>query len=553
MTYNIHKRFLTVCIAIFTAGFFCSAAESLSNISFEDAGDEGALHWKNTGAGGVDAAFARDTASAHSGTASMRITVPPTDKQSWPSAFQRIAVKEGETYILEAYVKTADVTRGAYISGDCFDESGKRLSYTGTSLQAGTSDWKKYFVTVVVPPKATVLQFTMILFGAGTAWFDDVSMRRDEKAAQLAAELAKPLPAEWFKRAVVSDGNVARIKRAFAKAAAGKVTVGVIGGSITQGASASTADKRYAGHMLAWWKRNFPAAECTLINAGIGATGSDYGSMRIQRDLLSKKPDFIVVEYAVNDGNTQERAESYEGVIRQIMADPGKPGVLLMFMVNEAGGNAQEWESKIGTHYGIPMVSYRDLVWPELAAKRIVWRDISPDNIHPNDIGHAYAGKLIGEMLDRIKAMPDAAADAAALPAPLLTDKFQYTMIAEADALTPAANEGWTLDTTQANKCYKSAVPGSVIEFDVTGDKLFLSYWVVKGPMGKAKITVDDGDPRVEDSWFDQTWGGYRRMIMISDGKPGKHRVRVEVLADKNPKSTGNEFRLLMLGAAGVR
>ena len=38
-----------------------------------------------------------------------------------------------------------------------------------------------------------------------------------------------------------------------------------------------------------------------------------------KRDLLSHHPDFVVVEYAVNDPNTQAAAESLEGLIRQIV------------------------------------------------------------------------------------------------------------------------------------------------------------------------------------------------------------------------------------------
>lgn len=42
-------------------------------------------------------------------------------------------------------------------------------------------------------------------------------------------------------------------------------------------------------------------------------------------------------------------------------------------------------------------------------------------------------------------------------------------------------------------------------------------------------------------------------MIMLDPGKGGVHRVRIEVLAEKNPQSTGNEFRVVCIGAAGVR
>ena len=40
-------------------------------------------------------------------------------------------------------------------------------------------------------------------------------------------------------------------------------------------------------------------------------------------------------------------------------------------------------------------------------------------------------------------------------------------------------------------------------------------------------------------------------MIKLALGGPGPHKVRLELLAEKHPDSTGTEFRLLCLGMAG--
>ena len=372
------------------------------------------------------------------------------------------------------------------------------------------------------------------------------------------AEPALPTADSLAPRAIVSEGDLARLRQVVAKARRGdKVVLGVIGGSITQGAAASKPEKRYANVILAGWKTAFPNATFELVNAGIGATGSNYGAMRVQRDLLSRHPDFVVVEYAVNDGNTRELAESYEGLVRQILNAPNHPAVVLLFMMNKSGGNAQEWQSKIGTHYSLPMVSYRDALWPEIEAKRMTWEQISPDLVHPNDVGHEYAARFVLAWLE--KAVGNMAVDAAPaagvpLPAPLLTGQYEFTALAEANQLKPAANRGWEYDEAHKRDCcWKSSTPGSVIEFDVDGERLFLTYWRIRGAMGKARVTVDAGEPVTLDAWFDQTWGGYRQMLEIGkDLKPGAHRVRVELLAEKHAESTGTEFRVLCLGAAGV-
>jgi hypothetical protein len=65
---------------------------------------------------------------------------------------------------------------------------------------------------------------------------------------------------------------------------------------------------------------------------------------------------------------------------------------------------------------------------------------------------------------------------------------------------------------------------------------------------------VDEQPPLVREAWFDQTWGGYRQTTLLArELGPAKHKVRIELLPEKNPQSTGHEFRVLGLGAAGVK
>jgi len=71
-----------------------------------------------------------------------------------------------------------------------------------------------------------------------------------------------------------------------------------------------------------------------------------YGAGRVEDDLLKQKPDFIVIEYSVNDVNEKKFAETVEGIIRQTLKSPKKPAVMILFTLNENGDNAQEWHSR---------------------------------------------------------------------------------------------------------------------------------------------------------------------------------------------------------------
>jgi lysophospholipase L1-like esterase len=289
-----------------------------------------------------------------------------------------------------------------------------------------------------------------------------------------------------FSRSLVSAGDPARLEHVLAKARRGEaVTVGVIGGSITAGAGASLPERRYGDRVAAWCRQIIPKATVRFVNAGIGATGSDYGALRAKRDLLSHHPDFVVVEYAVNDPNTQAAAETLEGLVRQVLHETNKPAVLLLFTMNQEGGNAQEWQAKVGRHYGLPMVSFRDALWPEIKEGRMKWSDIEADVVHPNDRSHDYCARFVARLLDRLLAdlpaddrlprpggagIPAGAGDllpqVKPLPKPLLSDAFEHVALFEADALKPLTNHGWSCDAGQpGDKYWKAGQPESVIEY----------------------------------------------------------------------------------------
>ena len=141
------------------------------------------------------------------------------------------------------------------------------------------------------------------------------------------------------------------------------------------------------------------------------------------------------------------------------------------------------------------------------------------------------------------------------LPAPLISDRFEHVTLLEAETLKPTANQGWTLVSgTPGNSYWRADQPGSVVEFEVPGPTLMFMDFHLRGPMGRAAVRVDDRPPVVREAWVDQTWGGYRQTNPLArDLGPGLHKVRVEILPEKDPKSTGHEFRLLGLGVAGNR
>jgi len=196
-------------------------------------------------------------------------------------------------------------------------------------------------------------------------------------------------------------GNTSRFTKLFQKAARGeKIIIGAIGGSITWGAE-KTLEGQYIERIGKWFRDTFKC-EVEVVNAGIGATNSYFGVHRLQKDLLDYKPDFVIVEYAVNDPDTQLAENSYEMLVRNVLSSETNPAVLLLCTMAAGGKNVQDYHVACGEYYGLPVVSYRDAVWPEMKYGRIKWEELSPDDVHPNNTGHGILSLFVTELLQKI-------------------------------------------------------------------------------------------------------------------------------------------------------
>jgi hypothetical protein len=185
----------------------------------------------------------------------------------------------------------------------------------------------------------------------------------------------------WLVRGVVDAGDFSRLHIALAKASRGEaITIAAIGGSITAGAAASAEENRWPSRAAAWWRAEFPHTELRFLNAGIGATGSDIGAHRIRHDVLAARPDVVMVEFAVNDSGSARAGETLEGLLRQILALPNCPAVVMLFTMDNQGHDRQQEHTEVGMHYRVPMVSLRDALWSDVASGKVPWDDIESED-----------------------------------------------------------------------------------------------------------------------------------------------------------------------------
>ena len=348
-----------------------------------------------------------------------------------------------------------------------------------------------------------------------------------------------------IRRGLVSQGDTNRLKAVFEKARRGEpVTVAAVGGSITAGGR-QTQDpaNRYIQHVARWFEVNFPNSKITFVNAGVGGTNSFYGAMRLQRDVLEKNPDLVIVEWAVNNLPGKDFAESYEGVLRQLLHSPRNIAVIELFFMHKDGENAQMWQEILGRHYGLPMVSFRDAWFPELTSGRTQWDDLYADVVHPKDAGHLLASQLLVKLLETSVAGKADSTQVTKLPAPLISSSYENCVFSIYESLQPVANTGWERSADQ--KFWESGKAGDLIEFEFAGQSLFLGYDFDKEQAPEALFSIDGGKQYAlkEDA--------HRRPI-ASDLSTGAHRLRIETKRKGVPSDSPGKLKIWGIGGAGA-
>jgi hypothetical protein len=361
-----------------------------------------------------------------------------------------------------------------------------------------------------------------------------------------------PLTNQIVARSQLSTGDPGRLMNVFAKAHRGEpITLGVIGGSITVGAFATTRENSYAGRLLTWWREKFPRCDIRMVNAGVGGTGSMYGALRVGKDLLSSTPDFVVIEFAVNDNWTD--GEAFEGLVRQILAQPNLPAVLLLFMMWEKGGNDQEMQAKVGAHYQLPMVSFRDALWPEMSAGRLNWSDYIVDTVHPTDTGHAAAARFITAMCNGALQADLAGRSGAtgSLPSPLHSDTFQHVGWRDAAALDPHENQGWQLDFDDKGvAAWNGAASPGRITFNWTGTGLVAVFADPLLDPRRLRFRIDEASFQTLDALKQP-----KRPILVlaQDITPGRHIVELVDDDGGSGRAAGQQARLIGIAGIGLK
>ncbi len=349
--------------------------------------------------------------------------------------------------------------------------------------------------------------------------------------------------------------NITRLKNLMKRAANGEsLVIGFLGGSITQGSLSSTPKTCYAYLVYEWWKKSFPNAAFSFVNGGIGGTTSHYGGARAWKDVLCYRPDIVTVDFSVNDDANEFFEETYEGTLRRLLAAPSAPAVVVLNNVfYDTGKNAQDYHNRIADHYGIPHVSIKDTIFPDVESGKIVRADITPDNLHPNDKGHRLVADEICKLLDSIKEELEKedtegkiieTNDLASLPAPLTENAYEHSRLIQIQD-NEAILDGFLVDPIEKKGMldifkngWTAAHTNDKISFEIECSCLAVQYRKsVQQPVPKAKAVIDGDEAHavILDGNFTEDWGDCLYLEpLLHHAEKKVHRIEIIVTDAKD-------------------
>ena len=325
-----------------------------------------------------------------------------------------------------------------------------------------------------------------------------------------------------------------------------EVTVGFIGGSITEGAHASTHAYRYSTQTLLLLSERY-GITLHEINAGIGGTGSNLGLFRAERDLISKSPDMVFIEFSVND-HISFSARYHESLVRLLRAYRSDLPIVFLYTLNKpvyadyyAKGilapTAVELE-KVAAHYGIPTVPVAIPLCQAMGGEEH-YGDFMKDGVHPNNKAHRVYAEAIDEaLLSAEFSFPS--------PEPLFSViEHPFMETAEGELTFEGWKKSYNSFYGRLPTYFYASLPGTELTYEFDGSAVGI-YHTIEKDSGNFEFSIDGGAWEKRSTWDEYAlqFNRVNYSILKDDLPVGHHTLRLRVSAEQPEKSEGTYIRI---------
>ncbi len=197
------------------------------------------------------------------------------------------------------------------------------------------------------------------------------------------------------------------------------------GSSSTEGVGASKPSASYPARLQAILDNALPG-KVTVLNRGVGGEAVDEMVRRIDRDVLSAKPDLVIWQTGSNDPLRNVPLDHFKAETRAALARMRDAGVDVMLMEPQwcprldgtpGAEGFRDAVREIGEEMDVPVIRRSEMMREWVASDRIERKDLfAPDGLHMADGGYALlAREAASEILHESEAMATPAGEAAAV------------------------------------------------------------------------------------------------------------------------------------------
>jgi lysophospholipase L1-like esterase len=231
-----------------------------------------------------------------------------------------------------------------------------------------------------------------------------------KQVAKSASDIFSRVPCSSPKGGVNSLGSLPHVANRLISGQ--PVLIIAFGSSSTQGYGSSAPEFTYPNRLAAQLKRQYPSADITVVNAGVGGEDAPEMMKRLQTAVIDRKPDLVIWQVGTNavlrDLDPGETAKLVEDGVGRIQA--GGSDVVLVDpqyspRVNERAERANRVVKLLNRVAALRHVG----IFPRFEVMRD-WHEkqslpvdsfVIADGLHMNDWGYACFAQLLGDDIIR--------------------------------------------------------------------------------------------------------------------------------------------------------
>ena len=232
------------------------------------------------------------------------------------------------------------------------------------------------------------------------------AIEKVKQAAQSASDILNRVPCLPPKGEVRTMGSLPHVAN---KLISGRpVVIVAFGSSSTQGYGASGPEFTYPNRLAAQLRRQYPSADITVVNRGVGGEDAPEMMRRLQNAVIDQKPDLVIWQVGTNavlrNLDPAETAKLVEDGVARIQA-AGSDIVLVdpqysprVIERAESAGRMVKLLNRVASLRHVGLFPRFEVMreWHEGQALPVD-SFVTADGLHMNDWGYACFAQLLGD------------------------------------------------------------------------------------------------------------------------------------------------------------